>query len=500
MIIRGVSEGTRLVGNIHSIIETEGTPQISELGPDMGDSLIHRMDAPNTAEPHPSHSHDEMIVAWRWRDYLNIVLGVWLLLSPMSFGYVSPAMMWNDIICGMLIVAFATAALAPRLDLMRWGVCAVGLWLLLAPLVFWAPQASAYANDTLVGALVIAFSVLIPMMPGRAHHEVMMLPGPEIPPGWSYNPSGWIQRGPIIAMAFVGYFISRYLAAYQLGHITYPWDPFFGDGTQRILDSDVSKAWPISDAGLGAASYMLEALSGFMGGVTRWRTMPWMVLMFGILVIPLGVVSIVLVILQPVAVGAWCALCLVTAAAMLIMIAPALDEVIAMVQFLIQARREGQPLWRTFWLGGTLCESQVKDQTSESKDLLTPRESTLRQILQAMDLTSIPWNIAACALLGVWLMFSPTIFASTGMASDSDHLVGALVVTFSVIAFGQIARLVRLLNVLLGAWLIAAPWIVEGFTATGTWNDVAAGAALIALSLRRGKVNERYGGWERYIV
>src|ERR687897_3053011 len=91
-----------------------------------------------------------------------------------------------------------------------------------------------------------------------------------------------------------------------------------------------------------------------MGGRNRWRTMPWMVLMFGVLVVPLGVVSIVLIILQPVAVGAWCTLCLITAAAMLIMIAPAIDEVVAMGQFLIGARREGKPFWRTFWVGGTL--------------------------------------------------------------------------------------------------------------------------------------------------
>jgi uncharacterized membrane protein len=113
-------------------------------------------------------------------------------------------------------------------------------------------------------------------------------------------------------MAFVGFFLSRYLAAYQLGHIPYPWDPFFGDGTRRVLDSELSKAWPSSDAGFGAVPYMLEALTGLMGGKNWWRTMPWMVVMFGVLVVPLGVVSIVLVILQPVAVGAWCTLCLVS--------------------------------------------------------------------------------------------------------------------------------------------------------------------------------------------
>jgi hypothetical protein len=71
--------------------------------------------------------------------------------------------------------------------------------------------------------------------------------------------------------------------------------------------------------------------------------MPWMVTFFGILAVPLGVTSIVLVILQPLSVGAWCTICLATALAMLIMIPLTLDEVVAMGQFLAQSRREGKP-------------------------------------------------------------------------------------------------------------------------------------------------------------
>src|ERR687891_1385136 len=228
-------------------------------------------------------------------------------------------MIVSDLAAGTLIVILGSLTLSPRFDLARWGLCFSGIWLLFAPLIFWTSDAGAYANDTIVGALVIVFSVLIPMMPSRTHHEVMMTPGPDTPPGWSYNPSDWFERGPIIAMAFVGFFLSRYLAAYQLEHIPYPWDPFFNEGTRRVLDSDVSRAWPISDAGLGAVAYMVEALSVFMGGRNRWRTMPWMVLMFGVLVVPLGITSIVLVILQPIAVGTWCTLCLATALFMLLM-------------------------------------------------------------------------------------------------------------------------------------------------------------------------------------
>lgn len=52
----------------------------------------------------------------------------------------------------------------------------------------------------------------------------------DVPPGWSYNPSTWTQRLPIIALALVGFLASRY----QLDHITNAWDPFFGNGTERV--------------------------------------------------------------------------------------------------------------------------------------------------------------------------------------------------------------------------------------------------------------------------
>lgn len=449
-----------------------------------------------------TRDHAAMLQRWIWRDYANIILGVWLIASPATLGYRDRAMAASDLATGGVIVVLATMTLWPRFDLLRWGNCAAGLWLLVAPLVFWSPDAAAYANDTLIGALVIAFSVLIPMMPSRSHHQVMLTPGPDIPPGWRYSPSSWIQRGPIIAMAFVGFFLSRYLTAYQLGHIPYPWDPFFGDGTRRVLESEVSRAWPIPDAGLGAVSYMLEALSGMMGGSNRWRTMPWMVLMFGVLVVPLGVVSVVLVILQPVAVGAWCTLCLLTAAAMLIMIAPAVDEVVATGQFLRGARREGKPLWRTFWVGGTLDEYARHPAAPAHMTEARPRQqqSTAAALIAAVDLNNVPWNLPVCAAIGVWLMAAPAVLGTTGIAAANGQVSGALVVTWAVIAFGEVIRPVRLLNVLIGLWVAIAPWLLTGDTSTSRLADGVAGLLVVALSIRRGRIEERFGSWNRLLV
>lgn len=220
--------------------------------------------------------HEQMM--WReslWASFVNLLLGAWLITSPFTLGYRSAAMSWSDIISGSLIVLFSVVSASREFNAYaRWAVCSVGIWLLFAPLVFWTPDAAAYMNDTLVGALVIAFAVLVTMMPGM---DMSVMEGADVPPGWSYNPSTWLQRAPIILLALVGFLASRYMAAYQLGHINPVWDPFFGDGTRRVLDSEVSKMFPIPDAGLGALSYVLEILMGFMGDKARWRTMPWMV-------------------------------------------------------------------------------------------------------------------------------------------------------------------------------------------------------------------------------
>ena len=423
-----------------------------------------------------------------WAYLTNAILGCWLMAAPFAFTTRFGADAWNDIVSGALLVLFGLLSLNPTRTWAPWGTCFVGIWLLFAPLIFWTPSAAIYASDTIIGALAIALSVLIPGMPG-----MMEMRGAEIPPGWTYNPSSWLQRTPMIALAFVGFFLSRYLAAYQLRHIGTAWDPFFGDGTVRVLDSEVSKAWPVSDAGLGSLSYLLEALSGFMGDRVRWRTMPWMVLMFFFLVVPLGVTSIVLVIMQPVMVGAWCTICLITAAAMLIMIPLTLDEVIAMTQFMLAARRQGKPLWKIFWMGGTV-EMEPNDERTPAFD--APFADRLKAMWWGVN---TPRNLLASAAIGLWLMFAPSALGNTGRSADSDHLIGALIITFAVIAMAEVARPARFLNVLFGAWLIAAPWALAGESPAGTWNDIIAGAALIALSLRRGRVAERYATWDRFI-
>jgi uncharacterized membrane protein len=171
------------------------------------------------------------------------------------------------------------------------------------------------------------------------------------PPGWDTNPSAWSERIPLVVIAAVGVGISSYLGLFQVGYLSSVWEPFFGDGSRTILTSSASHVLPIPDAILGAGSYFADVVTGIIGGRERWKTRPWVVIIFGLAVGPLGAISILLVILQPVMYDAWCTLCLTSAFLSLVMIGPALDEMLASMQYLRRVYDRGGPLWGAFWKG-----------------------------------------------------------------------------------------------------------------------------------------------------
>lgn len=177
-------------------------------------------------------------------------------------------------------------------------------------------------------------------------------------PPWDYNPSAWSQRIPICVLAGVGFLISAYMGLYQWRLVESVWDPLFGVETQRVLDSDVShkmQRWfGVPDASLGAIAYLGDVIFGLAGSTRRWQYRPWLVVLFGIDVIPLGGVSALLVLIQFTVLGEWCFLCLVTAIISLVLVYWAYDEVWSSLAYLRRVWRRTRStavLWTVFWGG-----------------------------------------------------------------------------------------------------------------------------------------------------
>jgi hypothetical protein len=224
--------------------------------------------------------------------------------------------------------------------------------------------------------------------------------------------------------------------------------------------------------------------------------MPWLVMLFGVMIVPLGAVSIFFIIIQPIVIGTWCTLCLVAAAAMLWQIPFSFDELVATAQFLIRRKRAGRSLLRVFFVGDTDDGDAAPERRRDEFD-----RSARAVVADALSGgVNLPWNLLVSAAIGVSLMFTRLLVGSEPPMAHGDHLIGALVATVSVAALAEVARPLRFINGLLGAALMATPFLLEGGNAASTAVNLAAGAALIALCIRRGPIRSHYGNVTRYLV
>lgn len=80
-----------------------------------------------------------------------------------------------------------------------------------------------------------------------------------------------------------------------------------------------------------------------------------------------------------------------------------------------------------------------------------------------------------------------------------SFVIGALLITFAVIAMAESARMVRFLMIPVAAALLITPF-VYGVGTTSTVLSLIIAVAVTALAVRRGSVKGRYGTWSRYLV
>lgn len=101
------------------------------------------------------------MTAKRWQDWVNLILGLWLFVSPWALDYaVEQNAAWNAYIMGAGIVIFAAiAAYMPK----AWEEMIntiLGVWLILSPYVLGFASHPVVAPHTVVmGVLVTGFAV-----------------------------------------------------------------------------------------------------------------------------------------------------------------------------------------------------------------------------------------------------------------------------------------------------------------------------------------------------
>lgn len=283
------------------------------------------------------------------------------------------------------------------------------------------------------------------------------------PPGWSTNPSKRRRRFVLESLALVGFVVAGYLALYQLGIVSSVWEPFFGQGSHNVLDSSLSRSLPVPDAALGAAAYLLESFLTLVGGESRWRTRPWVVLANGSIVLALGVTGVILLIVQPIAYDSYCTLCMLSAFISINLFGPMTEEVLALLQCL--SRRytydpaSSQPHARQ-------SSSAHQAQTSDNQ---RPKDG-------------VSFRFVTGAAIGLWLMASPSILDYSGSPGAADRVVGPVIFALCVAAMWPATRWIGGLNLIAGAWLLVGP-IVLLAPDRALFTNIACGTVLIALGV-----------------
>lgn len=146
-------------------------------------------------------------------------------------------------------------------------------------------------------------------------------------------------------MAIAGFLIALYLGFYQLHVFATVWEPFFGNGSNAVVKSSFSRSLPVPDGLIGAFGYLCDIILVSIGDSVRWKTKPWVVILYSILIAIMGLVSVLLIIAQPVFLHTFCTLCLVSAILSLTMIIPVMHELQASLHYIKKEKRNGQSFW-----------------------------------------------------------------------------------------------------------------------------------------------------------
>jgi SPW repeat-containing protein len=94
----------------------------------------------------------------QWEDWVGAILGLWLLASPNVIPYGEPAATQNAFLIGVLLIAIAFVEITAFRAWEEWINVILGAWLVLSPWIFGA-TAIATTNLVIVGLLVLALAL-----------------------------------------------------------------------------------------------------------------------------------------------------------------------------------------------------------------------------------------------------------------------------------------------------------------------------------------------------
>jgi hypothetical protein len=94
----------------------------------------------------------------RGSGWVNIALGIWVIVSPFALAFHSPKAIWNNVIIGVLVGILALIRWSMRQPGWSWLNLILGPWLVISPFVLFL-SGPAMWNNVILGIIIAALAL-----------------------------------------------------------------------------------------------------------------------------------------------------------------------------------------------------------------------------------------------------------------------------------------------------------------------------------------------------
>ena len=110
---------------------------------------------PDTSEDEVTASEQRSRLGSSW---VNILLGIWVIVSPFVLAFHSPNAMWSNVITGVAVCILTTVRLSMHEPGWSWLNLISGIWLVISPFVLFLGGAAMW-NNVILGIIIGAFAL-----------------------------------------------------------------------------------------------------------------------------------------------------------------------------------------------------------------------------------------------------------------------------------------------------------------------------------------------------
>jgi SPW repeat len=90
--------------------------------------------------------------------WVNVVLAIWVIVSPFVLAIHSSRAVWNNVVTGVLVGILALIRWSVRQPGLSWLNLLLGIWLVISPFVLFLSGAAMW-NNVILGVIVAAFAL-----------------------------------------------------------------------------------------------------------------------------------------------------------------------------------------------------------------------------------------------------------------------------------------------------------------------------------------------------